>query len=1027
MKKILLLIAAVMTAMVMQAVPAYPYPVKVKQPDGTYVTIQLHGDEWMNFTTTEDGYSVVKDSRGYYVYAELKDRQLRPTAQIAHDALQRSASETAFLANVRKYQAPAMKNEMVKLKEQVQQQQRRALASRRTTDLNNFRGLVILVQFNDREFSRPDYPAIIDDMFNKEGYTGFDSEVFSGSVHDYFVDNSNGKFKPQFDIVGPVTVNFSQYYPHKVSNCQPIINAALDAVDDEVDFSQYDGDQNGKVDMVYFVIAGFGSHYGGNDEGLWWPHRSSILGDPVPDSPGHYYYKFLDGVQLWDYASSVELAGWTDDPSSVFIDGIGTICHEFGHVLGLPDFYDTDYEENGQSIHPSNWSVMAGGSYHNKARTPSGYSLYERYFVGFLDDIPLINEKNSFTLEPLYLNQKGYRIDSPVENEFFLLENRQNDGSYKWDSYLPGHGLLAYRVDRTNLEVWNANTVNAVPAHNYYEILWAGGSEHAVSGYDTYPGKGNVTELTNETSPANLLTHDGSETAGVLHDIQEVDGMIHFNVALGSAPVKPTHVTVNDITTTSATVTWAGYADDYELSYSEAPANAETCDPSWLQYDNGTYCTSLGYSTTYTGTWGVMYPGSQVTCSKLTKLSWFEIVGYLTSDDITVNIYSGGNNAPGTLLRSFTVSPGEKDGFHEVTLASPVTVTPGKNLWITLTATGTYSASMCYCSEPNNQWYFTGSSWINVGDAAPFFDDKGWMIRAYIEPVDLDEDAIVWNTQNISGSSINLTGLTPETTYLFKVRGDFGSDGKGPWTEINAFTTAINQLTLDENSVEPPVAGTVTNLKVNRTIDANQWSTICLPFAMSQAQFQNAFGNDAILKKYKGYTTTMEGGKPTAIFLKFEDFEWTDAETKTVAGTPYLIRTTKDIESFNVNNVTISTKLNHVSAGDTKNKFTGRFKGVLGKTTVPKKGLFISDNKFYYSTGKSNMKAFRGWFELEAKVDDAASAPVFFSFDGETTGIENIQRTTVGDDKYYNLNGQRVEHLKKGQIYIKNNKKVVVK
>ena len=142
MKKILLLIAAVMTAMVMQAVPAYPYPVKVKQPDGTYVTIQLHGDEWMNFTTTEDGYSVVKDSRGYYVYAELKDRQLRPTAQIAHDALQRSASETAFLANVRKYQAPAMKNEMVKLKEQVQQQQRRALASRRTTDLNNFRGLV---------------------------------------------------------------------------------------------------------------------------------------------------------------------------------------------------------------------------------------------------------------------------------------------------------------------------------------------------------------------------------------------------------------------------------------------------------------------------------------------------------------------------------------------------------------------------------------------------------------------------------------------------------------------------------------------------------------------------------------------------------------------------------------------------------------------------------------------------------------------------------------------------------------------
>ena len=104
MKKVLfLLIAGLMAAVTVQAVPAHPKPVKVQQPDGTYVTIRLHGDEWLNFTTTEDGYSVVKDNRGFYVYAELKGQRLQPTAQIAHDALQRSAAETAFLAHVRKY------------------------------------------------------------------------------------------------------------------------------------------------------------------------------------------------------------------------------------------------------------------------------------------------------------------------------------------------------------------------------------------------------------------------------------------------------------------------------------------------------------------------------------------------------------------------------------------------------------------------------------------------------------------------------------------------------------------------------------------------------------------------------------------------------------------------------------------------------------------------------------------------------------------------------------------------------------
>lgn len=261
---------------------------------------------------------------------------------------------------------------------------------------------------------------------------------------------------------------------------------------------------------------------------------------------------------------------------------------------------------------------------------------------------------------------------------------------------------------------------------------------------------------------------------------------------------------------------------------------------------------------------------------------------------------------------------------------------------------------------------------------------------------------------------------------------DIVFEGTGGTTNVGDVTFKVivtDRMTLDEASTVAPVVASGVNVKVKRTIKAGEWSTICLPFAMTKTKFQNAFGSDAELKEYKGYTTTMDWDTytPTAIVLNFDDFVWTNALTRTVSGTPYLIKTTKDIESFDVDNVTISTELNDVTAGD-NNGFSGKFKGVIAKTTVPDKGLFISGNKFYYSTGATKIKAFRGWFSLEAiyNVPFDIDAPVFFSFDNETTGIENIQRT-AGDDRYYNLNGQHVEKLKKGQIYIKNNKKVVVK
>lgn len=514
----------------MMAVPANRKAVNVTQPDGTTVTIQLLGDEWQHFNTTTDGYSVVKNQQGFYVYAEKKNGELKATQMVVHNVQERKANEQAFLQNMKKYQAPDMTPAIANMKGRVEAigAQRRAQGNR-ATNYENFNGLIVLIQYNDKEFSREDYPTIINDMVNQQNYTGFDNNQRTGSVRDYFTDNSEGKFQPQFDVVGPYTVNYSQYDANMNGDkYRKILVDALNQADADVNFKNYDGDNDGAADLVFFILAGNGANYGGNDENLWWPHRSVIF-DEEKYNTGKNPYIYKDGVLLWDYASSTELCGYTTNPQTVFIDGIGTICHEFSHVLGLPDFYDSNYEEDGESVTPGDWSLMASGNYLNNSITPVGYSLYERYSVGFADEPETISQPGNYTLEPLFNNQKGYRLNTPEPKEFFLLENRQRS-QFKWDAYLPGDGMLVHRVDRSNDEIWQANKVNANPKHNYYVLLRAGGGSTS-SASDPFPGSKNVHELTNVSSPYNLKTWTGKDNQFGVFNIQKTtDGNITFTI-----------------------------------------------------------------------------------------------------------------------------------------------------------------------------------------------------------------------------------------------------------------------------------------------------------------------------------------------------------------------------------------------------------------------------------------------------------------------------------------------------------------
>lgn len=507
------------------AVPAYPGIVKVTEPDGTELSIRIHGDEYHNYLTTDDGYTVIDTGNGHCYAVASADGSLRSSGIQAHEPDMRNAGERSLLSGIHGTLIPQVTEASVSEmnRENARRMQRSTVRRIGNYDYSRFRGLVVLVEFNDRSFLRQDSKVFFDNMINAEGYTGYmttgdnpEKIECTGSVRDYFRDNSGGLFNPVFDIYGPVKVNRSVYDVNKYVNAGAIGVEALQAIDAEVDFSRYDTDGDGVVDMVFFLYAGAGSNTG-NDQRLLWPHASSL------DTMG----LTLDGVGFGSYACSTELSGIE---SLGRHDGIGTICHEFSHVLGLFDVYDTDYEgSGGQSVHPGRWSVMASGSYLNNSRTPCGYSLFEREWAGFT--VPeKISGPGRISVEPLEDSNMGFRIETRQEGEYFLIENRQQTG---WDRYLPGHGMLVFRVDLTDPDVWDRNVVNNNPRHNYYELLRAEAMTDINTGavadtsYDPFPGSGVVTSISNTTTPS-LRTWSGLMSDFSISDISEDDGVISF-------------------------------------------------------------------------------------------------------------------------------------------------------------------------------------------------------------------------------------------------------------------------------------------------------------------------------------------------------------------------------------------------------------------------------------------------------------------------------------------------------------------
>lgn len=496
------------------AVPAKREPFTVTQPDGSELTVMLRGDERSHFLLTEDGYFLTETADGRYEYAApAADGTMRSTGVTARNAAQRTAADKSYLTAFTPETVASVMNARQKARSKAPMRGPGLYQGSSFPKKGEQKGLVILVEFTDVAFGSKNgsqYKGVdaydyFSDLLNKEGFDLFGG---TGSARDWFIENSQGVFKPQFDVYGPVKLehNVAYYGANDAygndKNAHAMVVEACKALDETVDFSQYDRDGDGKVDNVYVFYAGFGEADGGGKNTVW-PHSWDLSASGMLLKDRTY-----DGVLIDKYACSNETYHYAKRP-----DGIGTFVHEFSHVMGLPDLYST---VSNSAFTPGEFSVMDYGPYNNNGRTPPNYSAYERYALDWMTP-EVFDKSGDFTLENLADSNRAYIIKTEKENEYFLLENRQLSG---WDMGIPASGMLVWHVDY-DPQIFTANTVNNTPSHQRVDLIEADGrlTEYTRNG-DPFPGSSKKTEFGFETIPA-LKSWAGKTTGVEITEIAE--------------------------------------------------------------------------------------------------------------------------------------------------------------------------------------------------------------------------------------------------------------------------------------------------------------------------------------------------------------------------------------------------------------------------------------------------------------------------------------------------------------------------
>lgn len=794
MKKIILSIALAMLTLTASAVPARRTQRTLTLSDGTQVTATLSGDENYHYWKTADGRAFVMNEENIPQEISLQQAQSKLQAKVQARNAHRIAKRTKHKA---------------------------AWGAETNPISGERKGLVILVNYKDKKMQHTQ--AEYNDYFNKAGYS---DNNCTGSVRDYFLSQSYGKFSLDFDVMGPVTLSKNlSYYGDNDSDgndkhAAEMVAEAVKLAVSGIDLKKYDWDGDGYVDQVYVVYAGYGEHADAPANTIW-PHEFELSeAAKYNDGPGALT---INGVTIDTYACSSELRGSSGNK----MDGIGTACHEFSHCLAIPDMYDTSAD--GENFGMNVWDLMDYGSYNGEdgfGETPAPFTSYERMYCGWLTPVELtqpcnVNDMPAITKEPVaYLIRNA---NPKFPGEYYLLENHQQES---WDTYAPAHGMLILHVD-FNSDVWKQNTVNNVASHQRMTIIPADGKlSHYNTAGDTWPGTSKKTALTDSSNPAaklyNLNSNGRKFMGHPIENIAEKNGLISFTFDGGKALPQlatPTALPATQMTANGFTAQWQKVegATSYEVQLTATGNNEGSIEESIMldedfkgfnngktQDGNQDVANKLDKYTNTAGWTGLKLfttPRNEV------KMGSSSVAGRLTTPAIspsngviTVVIVARWFNEKSNKLQiGYSEGDGQAELLGKATLekedayfAVPIEDV-SEDCQVVL-----YSSNRAYVSR------------VIVLDGTFSDDDLSTLFKAPVKTIGKRAQAHKSKSQTVTtaATAYTFTNLTADATYTYRVRALADGYATSNWSEPIevSLATGIDEITGADNASSKPAA-----------------------------------------------------------------------------------------------------------------------------------------------------------------------------------------------------------------------------
>lgn len=525
---------------------------RLEQPDGVSFTAIFTGDEFARIKTTSLGHAIMQDKDGWWYYAvygndgTMSSSGWKVGGDVPEDILSASLDIPRSIISDR---AKSVHRDAAIMNGKPLYGRQSEIATRSHTGARH--GIVILAEFEDIRFThtKEDFEALLSQPgYNRNGATG--------SAKEYFDDQFGGLLEFDFDVSDIVTLKGKrEFYGGNNSSgndSRPadfIIDACTIA-DEQVDFSLYDDDGDGVVDNVFVFFAGEDEAEGG-DEGCIWSHAWYIRS-------GAQKTLQLDGCLIDRYACTSEITRIYDGSGRLEetrLSGIGTFCHEYSHTFGLPDMYDTDYD-NKDGWAAGLWnttSLMDAGNQNNNGNTPPNFNALEREMLGISSPV-VISCDGAYGMSPVNISGECFRMETDTEDEYYIFECRSTD--QKWDAHIGGSGMLVYHVDKTErmADRWTIhNTVNSDASHQCADLVEADGRIDSFSSTEDFLSrKGNTTGIffpyndINHISPSGnpgLGFWSGSEGKFTVTGIRKDDGgRVYFNIIGGSEQTTPPSV-----------------------------------------------------------------------------------------------------------------------------------------------------------------------------------------------------------------------------------------------------------------------------------------------------------------------------------------------------------------------------------------------------------------------------------------------------------------------------------------------------